>query len=73
MIMTFQSPQVNLEQKSNVSRDEWWGLILLFVVWVVSQVALDRAISSCRDSGGLAKVESWAFSLMWKVECYKNS
>ncbi len=71
--MMYESPEIQLQRKKEVTSDEWWwvGLILLFVIWAYSQYQLQRAIDSCRSSGGLSRVDSYVFGTVWKVECYQ--
>jgi hypothetical protein len=70
--MEYQSPAVKLKQREKVTGDEaWWiGLVLLFIIWAYSQYAMQRAVSTCSKSGGLAKVDSQFFGLNYKVSCY---
>ncbi|PLR75317.1 hypothetical protein CU633_21785 [Bacillus sp. V3-13] len=70
--MNYQSPVVELNQREKVTGDEYWwvGLVLLFVVWAYSQYAMQKAVSSCSKSGGLAKVDSYFWGTTYKVSCY---
>lgn len=70
--MKYQSPTVMLNQREEVTGDEYWwiGLVLLFVVWATSQYAMQKAVASCKNSGGVAKVESYWWGTNFKVLCY---
>lgn len=70
--MNYQSPVIDLSQKSDLTRDEYWPiLVVLFIVWAYNQYELNRAIASCENQGGVASVESYFFGTVWKVTCYK--
>ncbi|MBD0379606.1 hypothetical protein [Paenibacillus sedimenti] len=71
--MAYVSPTFIIKQ-SDVTRDEWWPvvLVLLFIIRVYSNYALDQAVQECKDSGGTAKVSSSFFGSSWQVECYKE-
>lgn len=70
--MEYVLPIVDFEKRSLV-RDEWWPvLVLLFVVRVYNNYALDQAVQSCERSGGTAVVTSEWWGTSWTVECYKN-
>jgi hypothetical protein len=72
--MTYASPDIQLESRVQMERDEWWwlGAILLFVAWAYSQYQLNNAINKCHSRGGVAKVSSYVFGTVWKVECFKR-
>lgn len=70
--MTYAKPEVSLENRNELVRDEWWQAVLLFAVWAYSQYAMNKAINKCENQGGLAKVDSYVFGTVWKVNCYKK-
>ncbi|KQU13092.1 hypothetical protein ASG65_12145 [Bacillus sp. Leaf13] len=69
--MNYLKPEVSVENKQELVRDEWWQAVLLFAVWAYSQYAMNNAINKCEKSGGVAKVSSYVFGTVWKVSCYK--
>ena len=70
--MSYVKPEIALEKKQKLVRDEWWQAILLFIIWAYSQYAMKDAINKCEKRGGVAKVSSYVFGTVWKVSCYKK-
>jgi hypothetical protein len=70
--LNYISPTVDLKKKETLVGDEFWwvGLLVLFIVWCTSQYSMNRAINNCKNSGGLARVESVWWGTGYKVICY---
>lgn len=60
-------------RQNQLTRDEWWQIpVVIFVLRVYNNHAMQQAVASCERSGGVPEVTSKFFGSSWEVKCLKK-